>query len=259
MTDTNKTVGVTHKFLTFLAIVTPLGYLIGDNFFKGTLKGFGANTGVFNQSIQETYISAFWAVAYGLVAITESTIKILNMLFSAENIWPTLIVFLSATTIVYIILCRKSWLTYQHKRAICSILIQVRKLHWKNNNVTKALGITTGTTYIAMLIPSLIVIISTVFILLPLAAHSKGQSLSSDRIDEYFKHGCAATAESKWSKCMELKSADGKILVKGLLVAQSSNQVALYNKSGTVITSIPKDGSLSSTYLGNEKIQNNEP
>jgi hypothetical protein len=234
-------------FLAVVGIFTPAGYLIGLSFYQGTFIAYGISksTDVFPISVQEVYVTAYYAISYLFMGISSLIIKVFTSLFSAPTIYWSLSFIALLVAILYLTFKRppflKNWLP---KWLINLVQKSIYYLHWDNNNLTKVVGIISALSYLILSLIYIILAISLFWVFTPWVASYKGQEVAEEKRDKYLEKGCFYEKDSLWSNCMSLKSKDGKTICKGILIAHTKEHVAFFNSKGTVIVKIPIDSTI---------------
>ena len=108
-------------------------------------------------------------------------------------------------------------------------------LHWKNNDFTKSVGIVGVASYSVVLLGTSAAAIALFWWLLPLGAHSKGQTVAQERIGKFLEKGCHAEPKTKWNTCFVVLDDKGVVIHEGLLIAMNDKEMAFFKKDGSYV------------------------
>lgn len=234
--------------LAILGTLAPLGYFIGINFNQGKLHAYGISSSSFDMSTQEAYMMAYYAIFYILLSISSLISELLNIISTTNGIVTIITIFFILVFIVYLIIrfadidkiiLKNKW--------IINIKDFLIGLHWKNNKLTMAFGITGILSYLTFSALYLLMVIPMIYIALPYVAFIQGEKAEQEKRNNYIINGCIQENKQIFNTCHTLKSKDGDIIVEGLLIAESNNMIAFFTKDGSYILERPKDATLIKT------------
>ncbi len=231
-----------NSLVVALGVIAPLAYLIGVNFYQGSLSAFGVNPDLFPISPLDSYVTAYFAVGYLLLALAAQAKEILLWLFGSENLIYSSIAFI---VLLYlgIKLSRKIG-GYVFTKIIHYYKKMISALHWKNNDISKVVLIFSSASYLVLLTPILTIGLAVLWYIAPFEAHQKGFLLAETKRDAFLKQGCFSETDSAFSNCHTLKDNDGTIIYKGILVSNSGDMIAFFTDTGAHISKFPDGGTL---------------
>jgi len=220
----------------FIAIITPAAYLLGFSFRNGYISAFGVTDEAFPISTSDIYVFSYHAVGHILLAIGELASSFLTTLFKTQVICWTLVAVAFLTYCIYMLL--RFTRSGSHPRIqwiLSKVKVIVSRLHWKNNDFTKALGIVGLTSYGVIALATTAVSIALFWWIISMSARSKGTDLAQERIKIYLDNGCQVDAKTKWDSCVLVTDNKGNIIHEGLLIAVNDKNIAIFKKDGSYI------------------------
>lgn len=226
----------------FIGILTPAAYLLGLSYYQGYTEAFGVEADGFPLATPDIYVFSYTTIGLFWLSIAEITEKTFNFLVSPPLIYWILLAICICTGSIY-------WLLKTAKKpphpTLSKILDTLKtltsKLHWKNNDFTKAASSVAVPLYIASLILTVSVPITLFWWIFPLAAYSKGNSIALEKIKVFREKGCFPNKKTKWSNCFFLVDKTGKTLHEGLLIAKNDKELAFLEKDGSYIIRLQDD------------------
>lgn len=214
---------------TFLAIVTPIAYLLGLSFYQGSLYAFGVEADIFPLSAQYIYVNFYYALIFTL----SSCLSVITILLNGMNWYSLLIVILTMISARAASWYSKNDSNHRLEKIGSKILSFFAKYH-DHESIKPYLIISAIVSFFSFLIYLLIVV--TLCLWLPgYTAYSVGQGNARERIKNYRDHGCKANQETGLNRCTLVKDKDGKVLYEGLLVAINDKEIAIFDKDGSHI------------------------
>ena len=229
------------RFVTALSVLAPAAYLVGLNFYQGALSAYGLNNESFPISGPDVYVAAYQAFGLFLFAVVTPIVTLFKVMTSPPGVYWALFIFVVLLAIFY-----AAFKNPDFKRPFQGMKLWKRfawlmtYLHWKNNALTKALGVATGIFYVFLLMLFLLPMLAVMWWLIPAAASKKAEQLENERIVDFQKNGCYVREQQPCSNCFSLYDADGKEVVTGLLVAVGEKRVAFFLKDGSVVLEMPE-------------------
>jgi len=233
-------------FVILLGVLAPAGYLIGVSFHQGTLHAYGVLPDSLPISVQDSYVTAYYAVGYVLLAIAKAVIALLKTMLTLKGGVITACVVLVIVLLVYA--ASKAGSNKDEilsHRWVTKVRRLVSYLHWKNNAFTRALGITSLASYLFLLVLYFSMVLGIFWFAVPYAAFVQGSSVAKEKRNTYLQKSCFAEDGEVFGNCHTLTSEDGKIVVEGLLVVHSGNMIAFFTKNGSYVSEFPKGAVLS--------------
>lgn len=238
-----KSTKATPFFLGTIAIILPPGaYLLGLSFYQGYMNAFGVDADGFPIPAPDVYVFSYHTVGYFLLSIGKAAADGLGWIFSPPILYWTLAFFVLAVGGIY-------WLLKATKRAdrtretvlLNRIKGLISRLHWKNNNFTKSVGIAGVASYVVVLLAYGAMAVALFWWLFPLSAQSKGHEIASTRIKAFLEKGCYADDKTKWDNCFFVIDGKGSVVHEGLLIAMSDKEIAVFKKDGSYVFSRQED------------------
>ncbi|MCC4833831.1 hypothetical protein LMH66_14400 [Shewanella sp. 10N.7] len=228
-------------FLAYLGVLTPAGYLIGLSYYQGKLSAFGISSETFPLSVQDTYVSAYYAIGYSLLAIGSVVGEFIELIFS----WPSIIYTISVV-FGFIGLCYYS-IKKKKKTPLKSMNYFMEKckglisyFHWKNNDFTKAVGIAGLASYGVLSILYALLFLAIFWFAIPAVAYYKGSENAVKIRDDYLENGCHVDDKAFWGNCQKLQTKNREHILEGILIVHSKEHVAFFNKEGSFVLKIPQ-------------------
>lgn len=218
--------------LSTVTLLAPAAYLIGSFFYQGQLAGFGVETNVFAISTTEIYLYFYNAATYLFTDITNSIIiKFLQYVSTPTGAAVLASIIFAVIVFLYVLLKLKKSEKNIIPNKIWRVLSRlVSYLHWKDNDFTKAMGISSLSSYILFLMGYLVLGFTFFWLFIPYGAYQKGYSLSKDKIEKYHEHGCYIKEGKDWSNCVEVIEGNKRIS-RGLLFAGNDKFLGIFNEN----------------------------
>lgn len=218
------------------AVLTPGAYLLGLSYYQGYLSAFGVEPDAFQISSSDVYVYSYQTVGYFLLALAELSINAINKVFSPPIVyWAGAILVIFAGVIYLLLKIVRSGLHPRIKNTLEKIYYSVSRLHWRNSDFTKSVGIVGVASYSVVLVALLAAAIALFWWMFPLAAYSKGRSVAQERIRLFMVSGCHADSKTKWDTCSEALDGKGAVLHEGLLIAINDKEFAFFKKDGNYV------------------------
>ena len=234
--------------LAILGTLAPLGYFIGINFNQGKLHAYGISSNAFPLSTQEVYIMAYYAIFYILLSIANLVADLFKIITTISGFLTTITILLTFVSIIYLIIKN---IGDNDSKTTNKWIIKVKdfliKLHWDNNNFTKAVGITGILSYLTFSALYLLMLTPIVYIAMPYIAFAQGEKTEQEKRDNYITNGCTQEKKQIFNTCHTLKSKDGDTIIEGLLITESEKMIAFLTKDGSYVLERPKDAILIKT------------
>lgn len=184
----NKGINIINFIVALLGILAPGAYLIGISFHQGTLSAYGIETSVFPIYGPDVYVTAYYAIGYYLLAIGVLISDFLDLIFKPPVIYLVIIIVLAVILAVYLAIKHFKNVELLKKTKFWRLVGSIfSKLHWKNNDFTKAVGIVGVSSYGVIFLLSLIAMVGVFWWLLPYTAYVKAQKIEIKKIDDYQK------------------------------------------------------------------------
>ena len=229
------------RFVAALSVLAPAAYLIGLNFYQGTLSAYGLSYESFPISGPDVYVAAYHAFGYFLFALFTPVAAFFKTATTPPGVYWSLFLFAVLLSAFYALFKKPNFKDWLRNTGLWKIISRVMSyLHWKNNALTKAMGVATGILYFFMLILTLLPTFAVMWWLAPYAAFIKAERLEKVKIDDFQKNGCYVREKQAWNNCFSLYDADGKELASGLLVAVGEKQAAFFLKDGVIVLEMPE-------------------
>jgi hypothetical protein len=228
-------------FVVLLGISAPAAYLLGLSYYQGTMEAYGISYATFPISTQEVYVYAFSSIGFLLIELTHLAIAAVKFVFSWQGFVWGLPISVFLVIFFYVIFKKpKAPKSLQDSKFITYIKQILSYLHWQNNNFTKAISTVGFLSYLILFVIYLLIAVALFWFALPLASYYKGFENSEVKRDKFLENGCIKQAKGIWSNCKLLKSKDGKVIHKGILISQLKDQVAFFSENGSIILTMPK-------------------
>ncbi len=229
------------KLIIYSTILLPiLGYLIGNGYHASYLSAFGVTSGVFQLSLQETYINAYQSITWNIINFRDliGSLALSDLIESALY----LLMFIAIMTAVTV-------LNSKHISRIAETIrlpLPLRRYVNSDQKMTPLLGFVVMVLSLFILTLAIPFLLFILWVLLYLISYSQGKAIAEKEIAEYQEHnGCYFKEGKRWSNCMQLIAADSKtVLQEGILIAQAEKRVAFYNGKQSVIFEIPEGASI---------------
>jgi hypothetical protein len=220
----------------FVAIFTPYTYLLGLTYYQGYMNAFGVEAESFPLATADIYVNAYIAIGFMILDIVEVAIT----LFQAPLFYGVL---LALVLVTYFIVKTGRYLksfNLRKNHKLISVKI-INFLHYKNNDLTKALAYVFIFTYAVMILVYVLSLISIFWWGLPVWASHKGDSEAKNKIEKYLKNGCFVDSKTNWNSCALILNTEGVILHEGLLIAKSDRESAIFKKDGSYLIKLNDD------------------
>ncbi|MCW8826676.1 MAG: hypothetical protein OQK78_09665 [Gammaproteobacteria bacterium] len=246
MFEINKSKEYLLILTTLSALLSPAAYIIGFYYELGFANSFGLQRGTFPPSVTEVFESTF-IYLWGHVGV-----PIIGLFrFLLDN--PKLILVGILALFIF------AWIIVKVLNNERSILLSINKLskslqHKLKINNTDVIRAAHGTSVMSWHISKWLYIFMLITILwvgIPLHSLSAGQTLGRDKINSYIKSGCQKQSTG-WSNCISvIQNPSGKVLEHGLFLAGDTERIALYSKDRLRIISLTPDLTIERDYLAN--------
>ncbi|WP_211828684.1 hypothetical protein [Kistimonas asteriae] len=236
--------------LSIIAVAAPGAYIIGLSYNQGILAGAGINTSNFPITIQEAYVSAYYASTHFFVAVVKEIVSFLGLTFESRSLLILLSGFLLLIIFIYLLIkvirCESS---FKGGDIYNFVLKVISHLHWKNNDFTKAVGIGGLASYSVILIVYVIMFAVLCWVLLPGAAYNVGYGVSERSIKDYVSNGCENEAEKNWSRCIVIYGEYDEVVDKGLMIIRNEKQIAIFDGESSKVISLPSEFIIQKKYI----------
>ncbi|MEZ9822972.1 hypothetical protein AB4238_20495 [Shewanella sp. 10N.286.45.A1] len=224
-------------FIAYLGVLAPAGYLIGLSYYQGKLAAFGVSAAAFPLSVQDIYVSAYYAIGSSLLAVGSVVVDFIKLIFT----WYSISFAVVCIGFSYFVIKKKgnesSSLTINLTSKFKSV---ISYLHWKNNDFTKAVGVTGLAFYSILSILYVLIFLVVFWYAIPSFAHNKGSEIGVQIRTDYLENGCHIKSKEFWGNCHALIDKDGKTIFKGVLVIHSKDHVAFFNENGSLAIKVPQ-------------------
>lgn len=241
--DENEKKSKKIKYLSgaLITVFTAAAYLTGLGYYQGVLAAYGISSDAFPLPTTDIYVHTYFAIGYIILGTGEISMKILTWCLNPPGaFWATGALVISSI-IIYAGLKIKDLKPHiPNKRKILLNKI-INYLKPKNNKYTQAIAILFLSSYLAYLILFGILICGIGWWILPVAAYKKGYDNEIKKVNAFRKLGCTKDEMTTWDKCFTVQDETGKVIHEGILVALSSKEIAIFEKSGSFIFA-RKDG-----------------
>jgi hypothetical protein len=228
------------KLIIYATVLLPiLGYLIGNGYHASYLSAFGVTSGVFQLSIQDTYINAYQSITWNLINFRDliRSLALSDLIRSAAY----LLVFIVIMTAINVL----------NTRHVSKIVEAIDLPSPLRPFVNSAERFTPLAGFVVMVISMFILTLTIPFLLfiswmlLYLLSYSQGKAIAEKQIAEYQENkGCYFKEDKRWGNCTQLIDSNGHLLYEGILVVQNDKRVAFYNGKESVILEIPERASI---------------
>ncbi len=223
-----------------LALFPAIAYLIGISFYQGFQAAFGVSNAELPASTQYIYLCAYHAIGDILLEIPiyfkELIINLSPCYLSA--------VFITIIGVIYALL----WLKNKKKFPFCikskhfsKIEIIFSRLHWKNNNLTKSIGIVAIAIYFIITLFYIFIILLIFWFIFSLPSYSAGQERAEKLIKAFTEEGCHANSKTKWNTCHVVADSKGKTIHEGLILQMNDKEITMFKADGTYTFTRQKD------------------
>ncbi len=249
--DTKSSINISHinLMVALFAVIAPGAYIIGMNWASGYYSAFGVSSSVFTMSIQETYLTAYYAATLFLIAIVNPLCEYIALIIDGSLAFEAALVFISIVTLFYSATKASKYLS-----KIGSTSLPVRVLLWLFSRKEDLLNATESSLHVVLKASILVYLFLLFFLcwcLAPVMAYRHSASLAESKIAAYEEKGCASSTTGVWSRCVTL--FDGKTEVAtGLLVSVNNTKIALYNGKYSTIIALPKNYSIRKQLVSNK-------
>ena len=223
------------------ALIAPAAYLLGSAFYQGYMEAAGVEPDDFPISIQDTYVRAYQAVGYFLLSIGKIVAGALERLIHPPVVyWVAAILCLVIGGIYWLLKVFKKESHPLLKKLIDKIGIIASRLHWQNNDLTKATGIVGGILYMLLVIAFVLMIAAALWWLLFVGGYLKGKDVAAEQIKSFIEKGCHEDEKTKWNNCISVLDEKGNEMHEGLLIAMNGKDIAILKKDGSYLFSRQK-------------------
>ncbi len=231
-----------------------MGYISGYYFNIGYLKGYGIDADLFKLSTYEVYLSTYNLLIHITVSLIEIFLKCIIFLQNPSNFKIIIMILMIVVLVIYIYIKILKIKNKFHNPIKLVFLKKVLSyLDSKNNDFTKAVGITGIFSYIISSIFFFLMNVGFISVLLGVLSMKGGEYYSSKSVEKFIEDGCYVEKGKVWSNCKILKSKKGDKIYEGILVIYSNNNIAFFNKNGSFITKFSDGYSIENKY---EKVKN---
>lgn len=222
-------------FTALVALATPAAYLIGLGYYQGVLAAYGISSEAFPLATTDIYIHTYFAIGYFLLTAGEISNTIFEWSTSKPGaFWIIGLITLSILT-TYASLKLKDRQRRSNQINPKKINNITKYLNPKNNKLTKACALIFISSYIIYFIPAAITTSAVAWWIFPTIAYKKGYDIETEKVNTFKKLGCTKEKTSTWDKCFTVQNEKGEVIHEGLLVALSSKEIAIFEKSGSYI------------------------
>jgi|SRR5690554_3705382 len=205
--------------LTITTLSVPVLYLIGYGYYQGYLSAFGVSADFFPQSVQDYLISAFFAFSHAII-------KTLNI--ATEKYWVFLIVAAFMAGIGALMV----WISGEARQ----VGIRRKKEQLQAHPLSLYFLVPLGLGAFSIVMPYVLIATLSLVVAVPFIAYWVGHDEGKAAI-EFFQE-CKLDEKPKRQNCVYLYQG-GELLVKGLLIARSTDHVAVFENSQAII--LPSD------------------
>lgn len=227
--------------ISVVTISTPFIYIVGLNFYAGVLSGYGVSSSFFPLSIEDILVNAYYFFVLSLIDM-DSVLKILLTLITISVIT----VVMGAAMLFIELSLKKIYVLIKDKYKVGDY---DRK---KEFNRLKDDALINNEFIVLYL---LIVLL----IALPSIAADSGKDFSIKLIEDFHLNKCTPRkAETGWNRCITvINNRNDEVIVKGLLIANSQDRVAIYSDNRSRILNYSENYDLFYEYKNKEEIKNN--
>lgn len=215
----------------FLAIITPIAYLLGSSFHQGYSRAFGLEPNSFPVSIQDTYINSYLVLGKIFLDAGNYVAELVNL----TNILRLfLIIFLLSLFFYLLFLAKRK--SSDRNIGPCPCLNKIQNLliyfNYKNNDFTKSILITLISFEIILSVIIIILIVPLSWLAVPIVGDSTGRKLAVSRLNEFKINGCHKDKKDNINTCFIIQDENGTPLHEGLLLAIDEKNIAIFKKEG---------------------------
>ncbi|RWX48454.1 hypothetical protein VT99_10933 [Candidatus Electrothrix marina] len=217
-------------FGVILALLPAVTYLIGISFYQGYQAAFGISNSELPASTQYVYLCAYHAIGDLLLKNSKNLIEFITEL-------PKY--YLSAVILIIIgVSYFLLWLKKKDISPCCSNhLPKIEKilswLHWKNNKLTKSVGIVVIATYLIAIFFYISLSLAIFWWLFYLPSYLAGQERAATLIKSFTEEGCHAHSKTRWDTCHIVIDKKGNTIHEGLLLKINDKEIVMFKKDGT--------------------------
>ncbi len=231
--------------LSALSVLAPAGYLVGTSYYSGRLHGFGINPDLFPLTIQDTYVSAYYALVVMAVDVYILVDEMIRFLFEYPGVFFLAGIVVVATVAALLIVYRES---YSSNKWLLLFSNFAMRFNARNDKKIKAAILSCKMIYGLTTMIAIPILILVTIIFLPIVPFQRGTDVSKAEIEKYYKHGCYYPEGKSWGNCKQLISDHGALIYSGLLVAVSAEYVAFFDGEGTRISRMPPAATIKVLY-----------
>ena len=232
-----------------LGVLTPAAYLIGLSFYQGTLSAYGLDYESFPISGPDVYVTAYYAFGHFLLAMGVFLAGPFKSVFQPPGIYWTVGIFAAFLFFLcWMLRKRESKAWFNKLKSWPFVTYLATYLYWKNNACTRAIVLAIVSSYLFVLMLTLVPILAVMWWLFPLAAFHKAQQIENEKIINFQKHGCYVREKQPWSNCFSLYDAEGKEVATGLLIVVGEKRAAFFLRDEMVVVDMPEGYTMKRQY-----------
>jgi hypothetical protein len=202
------------------------------------MNAFGLDADGFPLAAPDVYVYSYKMVGYFFLSIVNATLDGLNWIISPPILYWAVAILLLLVGVIYWRLKAAKQAYRPHEQKLFSYFKKIiSMLHWKNNDLSKSVGIVFFTSYAFFLLTFGVMSVALLWWLCSLIAQSKGHEIASARIKTFLEKGCYVDEKSKWNSCFVVVDENGTVIHEGLLIAMSDKEIAFFKKDGCYVFS----------------------
>ncbi|WP_415911559.1 hypothetical protein [Neptuniibacter sp. QD37_11] len=223
-----------------IAILAPLGYLIGLGYHSGYLNEFGVPTSAFPLSITDGYVNAYYVTLFYVV-------DIFGYMF-ASNFWSEL--FIIAGVIFLIFYSFVKAIRYGHPDSQDRIQLPdqinlfFKYFHPSQNDFTATFMIFFGALTFISTIVYLAIFFMFLWVMISWLSLEKGEEHAQESKKKFVSDGCIYQPSTSISSCIKVIDAKGTTVHEGLLIALHGRRFAVFTNNGPIISDLPEGAQL---------------
>ncbi|MGI1679505.1 MAG: hypothetical protein K6L75_12270 [Cellvibrionaceae bacterium] len=224
-----------------VTLAAPAMYLMGLSYNHGTLQGWGIEASHFPISIQEAYVSAYYATTHFLSDVVDILLEFIKTVFGEKGIFLSIAAIVGASTFFFLIIKTiKNRETIARKKMFIFLAKKISYFHPDNNDFSKSLSFAGLISYFIFIAIYMFFLFFLFWCLFYVPFYLKGLNVATEEIEKLNEHGCNFDKKTKWEKCVILNDSQGNIIIDGFLIVRNEKELAIYKDNMTTILKFPE-------------------
>lgn len=218
-----------------LALLAPIGYLIGLGYQAGYLGAFGVPTSAFPLSITDGYINGYYVILFYAID--------LFIYIADSSFWWSVLCTLLILFFVFYVFVKA--VRYGHPESEKHIPLPekiqnfLHYFHPSQNDLTATALLFFKMLSVVSTVVYLMILFMLIWMMITFLSHEKGRQHATDSKENFVKSGCILDEHSQTSKCIIIFDKSEQPVVEGLLIALNDKRYAVFTEEGPVISELP--------------------